>query len=53
MSGRARCAVPFCRRTAAEAAGSRDGFLAYRKDHLAELVDYIRSDLVVFPGREN
>ena len=31
----------------------RDGFLAYRKDHLAELVDYIRSDLVVFPGREN
>lgn len=27
------------------------GFLEYRKDHLQDLVDYIRADVVVFPDR--
>jgi len=31
----------------------RDAFLAYRKAHLDDLVEYIRADLVVFPGRGN
>jgi len=31
----------------------RDAFLAYRTDHLQDLVEYIRADLVVFPGRGN